>query len=315
MAMDIFLIIVVSLIALFVSYYRFFKFSLVNDLNGHSKIAETKLGPIEYKIIGDKGPVLMSIHGSPGGHDQNIISSDAFRILILSRPGYLRTPLGVGQTPAEQATAYSELLDVLGIQKVVVMGISGGGPSSMEFAAKFPEKTLGLIAFEAVSYSEDYANKFPDDESMMNGSDFSMWAGLYSMSFLGTKKKAAMMLPNPKNRIRLTSNPKNVAKLKSMEWSIWPMSLRREGVVNDYQQFANLSIPFEKINAPTLAIHGNEDINVDLAHARELIQKVQGSELRIIDEGDHMMMFTHAEEIDSLIKEFVLRVSNDQTLT
>ena len=315
MAMDVFLIIVVSLIALFVSYYRFFKFSLVNDLNGHSKIAETKLGPIEYKIIGDKGPILMSIHGSPGGHDQNIISSDAFRILILSRPGYLRTPLGVGKTPAEQATAYSELLDVLGIQKVVVMGISGGGPSSMEFAAKFPEKTLGLIAFEAVSYSEDYANKFPDDESMMNGSDFSMWAQLYFMSFLGTKKKAAMMLPNPKNRIRLTSNPKNVAKLKSMEWSIWPMSLRREGVVNDYQQFANLSIPFEKINAPTLVIHGNEDINVDLAHARELIQKVQGSELRIIDEGDHMMMFTHAEEIDSLIKEFVLRVSNDQTLT
>ena len=315
MAMDVFLIIVVSLIALFVSYYRFFKFSLVNDLNGHSKIAETKLGPIEYKIIGDKGPILMSIHGSPGGHDQNIISSDAFRILILSRPGYLRTPLGVGKTPAEQATAYSELLDVLGIQKVVVMGISGGGPSSMEFAAKFPEKTLGLIAFEAVSYSEDYANKFPDDESMMNGSDFSMWAQLYFMSFLGTKKKAAMMLPNPKNRIRLTSNPKNVAKLKSMEWSIWPMSLRREGVVNDYQQFANLSIPFEKINAPTLVIHGNEDINVDLSHAKELIQKVKGSKLKIIDEGDHMMMFTHAEEIDSLIKEFVLRVSNDQNLT
>ena len=119
------------------------------------------------------------------------------------------------------------------------------------------------------------------------------------------------MLPSPKNRIRLTSNPKNVAKLKSMEWSIWPMSLRREGVANDYQQFANLSIPFEKINAPTLAIHGNEDINVDLSHAKELIQKVKGSELKIIDEGDHMMMFTHAEEIDSLIKEFILRVSNN----
>ena len=311
--MDIFLIIVVPLVALFLWYYWFFKFSLVNKLNGNSKIAETKLGPIEYKMIGDKGPILMSIHGSPGGYDQNIISSDAFRILILSRPGYLRTPLGVGQTPAEQATAYSELLDVLGIQEVVVMGISGGGPSSMEFAAKFPEKTLGLIAFEAVSYSEDYANKFPDDESMMNGSDFSMWAGLYYMSFLGTKKKAAIMLPSPKNRIRLTSNPKNVAKLKSMEWSIWPMSLRREGVANDYQQFANLSIPFEKINAPTLAIHGNEDINVDLSHAKELIQKVKGSELKIIDEGDHMMMFTHAEEIDSLIKEFILRVSNNQT--
>ena len=139
---------------------------------GNSKIAETKLGPIEYKMIGDKGPILMSIHGSPGGYDQNIISSDAFRILILSRPGYLRTPLGVGQTPAEQATAYSELLDVLGIQKVVVMGISGGGPSSMEFAAKFPEKTLGLIAFEAVSYSEDYANKFTEMQPEYNSTNF-----------------------------------------------------------------------------------------------------------------------------------------------
>lgn len=310
--MDIFLIIVASLITLFLSYYWFFKFSLLNKLKGNSKIVETKLGPIEYKMIGDKGPVLMSIHGSPGGYDQNILSSDAFRILILSRPGYLRTPLSVGQTAAEQATAYSELLEVLGIQKVVVMGISGGGPSSMEFAAKFPEKTLGLIAFEAVSYSEDYTNKFPEDESMLNGSDFSMWAGLYYMSFLGAKKKAAMMLPNTKNRIRLISNPKNVAKLKSMEWSIWPMSLRREGVANDYQQFVNLSIPFEKINVPTLAIHGNEDINVDLSHAKEVIEKVQGSELKIIDEGDHMMMFTHSEEIDSLIKEFVLRVSNNQ---
>ena len=41
----------------------------------------------------------------------------------------------------------------------------------------------------------------------------------------------------------------------------------------------------------------------------EVIEKVQGSELKIIDEGDHMMMFTHSEEIDSLIKEFILRVS------
>ena len=67
--MDIFLIIVVCLIALFLSYYWFFKFSLLNKLKGNSKIAETKLGPIEYKMIGDKGPVLMSIHGSPGGYD------------------------------------------------------------------------------------------------------------------------------------------------------------------------------------------------------------------------------------------------------
>ena len=56
-----------------------------------------------------------------------------------------------------------------------------------------------------------------------------------------------------------------------------------------------------------------EDINVDLSHAKELIQNVKGSELKIIDEGDHMMMFTHAEEIDPLIKACILRVSINQT--
>ena len=64
--MDIFLIIVVSQVALFLSYELvLYQFSLLNKLIGNSKIAETKLGPIEYKIIGDKGPILMSIHGSP----------------------------------------------------------------------------------------------------------------------------------------------------------------------------------------------------------------------------------------------------------
>ena len=57
----------------------------------------------------------------------------------------------MGETPDEQARAFSALLDTLGIDRVFVVGTSGGGPSSIRFAALFPEKTISLITSEPAS--------------------------------------------------------------------------------------------------------------------------------------------------------------------
>lgn len=52
------------------------------------------------------------------------------------------------------------------------MGVSDGGPSSMEFAVWFPEKTAGLIAFfEAFSYSKDLTGT---DAQIIDVSDFGL---------------------------------------------------------------------------------------------------------------------------------------------
>ena len=98
---------------------------------------------------------MLSVHGT-GGYDQRM-GLEGFRVLAPSRPGYLRTPISAGRTPREQADAYVALLDALSIDQVVVMGLSGGGPSSMAFAAAYPDRALALIALEAVS------NSLPDD--------------------------------------------------------------------------------------------------------------------------------------------------------
>lgn len=52
------------------------------------------------------------------------------KFIIPSRPGYLRTPLSVDRTPKEQAEALAALLDTLKIDKVAVVGGSGGGALS-----------------------------------------------------------------------------------------------------------------------------------------------------------------------------------------
>ena len=126
----------------------------LTELESNSKLVETSVGTIEYKMIGSKGPVILFTHATPGGYDQGW-SIDGYRVLAPSRPGYLRTPLEVGKTPAEQAQAFSALLESLNIAEVCVYGVSGGGPSAICFAALFPEKTSALILQMAVSQSID----------------------------------------------------------------------------------------------------------------------------------------------------------------
>jgi len=304
--MKIFIYFLLAIFVSFTSYYFYFKYSFLSNLKANSETVETNLGPVEYTLKGNNGPVLLFIHGTPGGYDQTTEATDKFRVLTPSRPGYLRTSILLGETPLQQAKVFKALLDALGIDKVTVMGVSGGGPSSLEFVAKFPEKVHGLIAFEAVSYAEDFTET---DAEIIGASDFSLWFQLVSMSFLSNENLASAIFPNPHNRKKLLNKQKNIEELKRLVWSIWPLSARQEGIKNDYEQFSNFSAPLNEITVPTLVIHGNEDINVDISHATKLIENIKGAELYTVKGGDHYMSSTHAEEIDPLIEKFILKYS------
>ena len=282
----------------YIIYKQIYIFRLLRK----SRFFVTSRGNIEFTYKGNNGPVLLYIHGSPGGCDQNIEPTEKYRVLTPSRPGYRRTDISVGKTPEQQADSFKALLDTLEIDKVFIMGVSGGGPSSMHFAAKYPEKTLGLILFEAVSFSQDFLKK---DEALINSWDFKLFIQLLFMSSFGNDRLAKMMLPNKKNRLRLLEKKENIALLKKVIWSIWPISIRRLGIKNDYKQFTNLNIPYDKISSPVLILHGDEDINVDIEHAKHANKAIDNSSLYILREADHMMHATHSEEIEKQIESFI----------
>ena len=286
--------------------YIIYKQIYISRLLRKSRFFVTSRGNIEFIFKGNNGPVLLYIHGSPGGCDQNIEPTQKYRVLTPSRPGYRRTDISVGKTPEQQADSFKALLDILEIDKVFIMGVSGGGPSSMHFAAKYPEKTLGLILFEAVSFSQDFIKK---DEALINSWDFRLFIQLLLMSSFGNDRLAKMMLPNEKNRLRLLEKKENIVLLKKIMWSIWPMSIRRLGIKNDYKQFTNLNIPYDKISSPVLILHGDDDINVDIEHARHANKAINHSSLYILKEADHMMHATHSEEIEKQIESFISNYS------
>ena len=205
--------------------------SLVMDqLEAGSQIAETERGPIEYELKGEDGPVLLFLHGTPGGYDQGAREA-GYRVLSPSRPGYLRTPLTVGRTPKEQAHAYAALLDTLGVDHVYVMGASGGGPSAIEFAALFPERTNALVLVEAVSAS------MPEDDDEIPGfmrTDFTAWFALSAFEWIsGPEGIVEMLIPDPENQARVLQDETALATITNLIWGLWPPSRRMVGMDND----------------------------------------------------------------------------------
>ena len=98
-----------------------------------STIAETTAGDIEYAETGEGEPMLL-IHGAGGGYDQGLLIGrdfgESLRIIAPSLFGYLKTAVPHDSSAAAQADAHAALLDFLGIQKSVVVGVSAGGPSA-----------------------------------------------------------------------------------------------------------------------------------------------------------------------------------------
>jgi len=273
----------------------------IDQLVSNSQILNTELGDIEYILKGDSGPVVLFLHGMPGGYDQAPEHWQGYRLLAPSRPGYLRTPIEVGTSPKEQAEAYLALLDGLDIENVIVLGVSGGGPSAIEFAANYPERTDALILMEAIS------QRFPNNGEMSSlmTSDFLYWSMFSALlNTQGLEGLVAMQVEDPSQRLEILSDPEKSAKFESILWSVWPGSLRVEGWKNDMLQVDLWSEPPE-ILVPTLIIHGEKDSTVPVEHSEKLADQINGSELHILQDATHLMPLTHEIEVRDLALNFL----------
>ena len=66
-----------------------------------------------------------------------------------------------------------------------------------------------------------------------------------------------------------------------------------------------MNLDLQKISSPTIAIHGTKDINVDISHSIKLTEVVKNSKLHRIIGADHYMSFSHRNEINEVVEEFI----------
>ena len=294
---------VVALMLVVAVAYQLDRAERLAALEAGSRVLQTALGPVEYRLDGDASdPLLVVLHGTPGGHDQGIEAEPGVRVLSLSRPGYLRTPLSSGVTPQAQAELLRALLDELGFDRVVLMGISGGGPSAYSFASAYPERTRALIAMEAVSK----AMPIDPDEPAPPQSDLLLWLALRGLELsqddLGVVE--TFMADDP-DFDRLRADPAALAEVASLVWTLWPMSRRGEGFFSDLDEMTRFDLDLSTIRAPTLIVHGTRDDSVPFEHAEHAAAQITGSTLHAVEGAGHMMPFAHADEVDAAVEAFL----------
>ena len=324
MLFELSLIFLAVLLVWIIISFRGWKRKILNTLNEGSKIANTSLGEIEYSLKGS-GPVLLMLHGGPGGYDQCLLDTDmwineGFSLLAISRSGYLRTPLSTGETFEEQADAIEALLDTLGISKVAILGASAGGPVALHFALRHPDRISALILMAAVSkeyiVNQDQMNSFLGRILMSNSiADFGVW--IYDIL---TRRSTALSLKEAlKETMILDSEDRNnyVKQVmdvpEQVDWykrfirTTCPLSPRIAGLNNDLKQLAQVSFAsLEAVNCPTLVIHGTVDGDVSYSNAEFSASSIPNARLYSLENIGHVVWLgEHVSKMNSEIIAFL----------
>lgn len=265
------------------------------------RTVSTASGPIEYAERGSGEPIL-AIHGTLGGWDQGLVAGEymrvnGFRIIAPSRPGYLGTPLSTGRTFTEQGDALAALLDVLEIDRIIVLAFSGGGPAGYELAARHPDRVSKLVQVDSVCIP----GPIPRAATRLAATDTIARAQIWLLTHATRQTLTALFrLAGSDTRAvasdraaMLAAIPGRTAPLEATLRASLGSARRRQGMKNDFTLFT--PAPLDRITCPTLIVHARSDKAVPPASAEYAYSHIAGSELYWMD-GSHLAFALEAAD-------------------
>ena len=190
-----------------------------------------------------------------------------------------------------------DLLDIVGIERCVLTGMSVGGYMALEFALTYPERLEGLILIDSMSqgytqaeqdaYGQAFAKLAVDG---MVPKEFAEWAALYCF---GPTTRAC----NPdlvKYWVDRWSDtvPARAVFYQAYSW-IWK---------NDITAWLG------EIAVPTLLVHGEEDLPVPIDRTRTMLNALPNGTLARIPRAGHTSNLENPEAVNQAIASFLLRV-------
>lgn len=282
--------------------------------DGAPRLYATARGPIECAIAGD-GPALLATHGGMGGHDQSLllarsVLADAatMRVVAVSRPGYLGTPLASGRSAEEHADLYAALLDTLGIERAVLVAVSAGGPSAIAFAQRHPGRCRALILVSCCTgplpIPPEVARRFP----MMKL--FAALPGVAALMRWRTRRDlpaaARRSIHDEATLERTLDDPQAGPLFAALLLGTFSQMKRRiPGTESEMARFAALPERLAPLAVPTLVIHGTADAVVPVSHAWRVLDATPGAARLIVEGGEHVTLFTHLDAVRAKVAAFL----------
>lgn len=287
------------------------------------RVIDTAVGRMEFDLSEGKGPVVMSSHGGIGGVDQarvmlNWLDPAEYRLLSVSRPGYLNTPLASSRSFEEQADLFAALLDALGVEKVAMVTLSSGGPPGYIFAARHPERVWALVAIDSVSGHHEmpetagpiaqaiFMSRLGQKITQLIAEKRPVW--LLRQLFQGTAHYTRQQV-RAHTDFTLRSH-EALAFVRAFMDTMYPYDPRKVGTDNDSVLLRSLAhLPLEQISSPAVVVHGTHDADVKFHHGVYAHEHIPGAERFWIEEGSHLgfWLSPHAAQAQDAARKFLER--------
>lgn len=280
------------------------------------RVVRTARGRVEVAEAGS-GPAVLVSHGIAGDWRQaRTIAedlADRSRVLLVTRPGYGRTPLSSGRTFLEQAALFTALLDALEVSSAAVLGISGGGPAAYAFAATTPQRCDGLLLCCAVRAAADEVPPSLDEMRKLAAVP-GVWSALAGLARAvnaarragGHRVELDLAACTPRER-ELLARPEVRAALQRFEEDRLVM-LRGRGLRNDTRQFDAAPPAWPAgVELSTVVMHGDVDDVVPVSHAHQYAAEIPGARLEVLEGLGHVVPLFARDAMNAALADLVSR--------
>ena len=253
---------------------------------------------------GETLPPIMFLHGASGnlndprGAFQPALQGQA-RLIFIDRPGHGYSDRGGAENPAEQAERYKELIDELGIDKVILVGHSLGSASVAAFAVLHPERVAGLI-FVA-----------PATHSWPGGVTWYYDVG--ALPVIGNMFTETVLMPvglrsveaGAKTVFEPQSAPDGYVATAAIPLALRPAAFRANSrdVAGLNSFVKDFSPRYKEIKAPTVIITGDiDDIVAPSIHSVGLERDIAGAELIVLPGVGHKPDYVAVQTVVDAIR-------------
>jgi pimeloyl-ACP methyl ester carboxylesterase len=290
--------------------YKLLVNQFIQKMENRAKIIDSPFGKIQYAEIGS-GPELLYSHGGSGGYDVGLLTAQflpGLRVISPSRFGYLRTTMPKNASPQLQADAYAFLLDELGIDKITVLGTSGGGPAALYFAINHSDRCKSVVLLSAITMKMPAFSPATSTVFRLMQNGFIYW--ILSSLLVDALLSAGPGVTTVEKRLFSKDSKAYLCAVSIVK--AFPNALRAKAALWDVSFLSRMekSIPVYKIGCPILVFHGASDKMVPVEHARYITRNCPQAELHLVENGSHFCcVASHGKVFPKAIK-FVVQNNN-----
>jgi pimeloyl-ACP methyl ester carboxylesterase len=215
-----------------------------------------------------------------------------------SRFGYLGSSFPPGASPADQADAFADLFDRVGIVASDVIAFSSGATSAIQFALRHPDRVKHLVVVSGNLPGAAAAPISPRVARLVYRD-----AIIWTLKVIG-RPVLVRQMGIPRGYAIRDQDKRIVSDVID---SLFPVGPRVEGLISDAfvldQEIDDY--PLEQLAVPTMFVHAKDDLLVSYDLALRATERVDGARLLTVEQGGHLMLGGHDEFIARSVLAFL----------